>query len=85
MNNMTKKILVALALAATLFILFRPAFAVIGDVNGDGKVDMQDIGIVARAFGTSPGAPRWNPAADVNGDGTVDMRDIALVASHFGQ
>jgi parallel beta-helix repeat protein len=56
----------------------------IGDINYDGKVDMKDIGAVARAFGEFPGRPRWNPAYDINGDNKIDMRDIATVARNFG-
>jgi hypothetical protein len=59
------------------------------DLNHDGKVNMIDIGIAARAFGTTPGNPRWNSIADVFGpnglpDGKVDMRDISFVAKNFG-
>jgi len=63
---------------------------IIGDVTGDGKVDMKDIYIVAKAFGSYPSHPRWNPNADITGttpnvpDGKVDMRDIFLVARNFG-
>jgi PKD repeat protein len=57
--------------------------SLVGDVNGDGKVDMRDIAIVAKAFNSIPGAPNWNPIADLNGDGKVDMRDIAIVAKAF--
>jgi hypothetical protein len=56
----------------------------IRDINYDGKVDMKDIGAVARAFGEFPGRPRWNPAYDINGDDKIDMRDIATVAHNFG-
>jgi predicted deacylase len=55
------------------------------DVNQDGAVDMHDISIVARAFGSTPSSPNWNPAADVNGDGTVNMADLAMVVRHFGE
>jgi PKD repeat protein len=63
----------------------------VGDINGDGKVDMKDIALVAAAFGTFPGHPRWNPDADITGttylvpDNRVDMRDVSLVAKNFGQ
>jgi hypothetical protein len=57
----------------------------LGDVNGDGRVDMKDIAMVARAFGSTSSSPNWNPAADINGDGTVSMKDIAIVARNFGQ
>lgn len=53
------------------------------DVNGDGKVDMKDIGIVGKAFGEGPGDPRWNPVADVNGDEVVNLLDIALMSKDF--
>lgn len=56
----------------------------IADINWDYVVDMKDIGIAARAFGSEPGHPRWNPICDINGDGKVDMRDIAVVAREFG-
>jgi hypothetical protein len=62
----------------------------LGDLNGDGKVDMKDIAIAAKAFGSYPGHPRWNPDADVTGteylmpDSQVDMRDIAVISRNFG-
>ena len=55
------------------------------DVNGDGKVDITDIAIVAKAFGSNPELPTWDPRADLNGDGKVDITDIAMVAVHFGE
>lgn len=51
----------------------------------DGIVNMRDIAIAARAFGSTPGSSNWNPNADFNNDGTIDMKDIALVARNFGQ
>ena len=62
----------------------------VGDINGDGKVDIKDVSIVAQAFGTDPSHPRWNPEADITGpvylmpDGKVDIRDVSLVAKNFG-
>jgi len=67
---------------------------ILGDVNGDLKVNMRDIALVARAFGSygpdyiypgSPPSTNWNPNADIDSDGTVNMRDVALVARNFGQ
>ena len=57
----------------------------VGDVNGDGRVDLRDIALMAHAFGSTPTSSNWNPAADLNGDGTVDMKDIAIVARNFGE
>jgi hypothetical protein len=56
----------------------------IGDIYKDNKIDMRDVAIVARAFGSYPGHPLWNPDADLNGDGKVDMRDVGSVARMFG-
>jgi len=57
----------------------------VGDVNGDGRVDLKDIALVVRAFGSTTTRPNWNPAADLNGDGIVNMQDVAIVARQFGQ
>jgi len=61
------------------------ASGLVGDVNGDGKVDGKDITVVAKAFGSYPAHPRWDPSADVNGDGIVNALDIAIVAKNFGK
>jgi len=55
-----------------------------GDINGDRKVDIRDIAIVAAAFGSYLGHPRWNPIADINYDNKIDIRDIAFVAANYG-
>ena len=49
--------------------------AVTGDVNGDGKVDVADIGAIIDDMAAGTNAP----AADVNGDGKVDVADIGTV------
>jgi len=56
-----------------------------GDLNGDGKVDVKDLAVVAAALGSFLGHPRWNSEADVNQDNKVSMQDMTLVASHFGE
>jgi uncharacterized membrane protein len=55
------------------------------DLNLDGKVDVYDMIIFSKAFGSVPGSPRWNPVADLDADGIVDIRDALLVAQHYGQ
>ena len=57
----------------------------LGDLNGDGIVDIRDISTVGRAFGSYPGHPNWNPIADLNGDNIVDIRDISTVGRNFGK
>jgi hypothetical protein len=58
---------------------------IMGDINGDGKVDIIDVSVVAAAFGSYPGHERWNPEADLDLNGKVDIRDIALVSQNFGK
>jgi ABC-type transport system substrate-binding protein len=50
----------------------------------DFRVDMRDIGRVAKAFGTYPGHQRWDPICDINHDSNTDMRDIGSIARKFG-
>lgn len=56
-----------------------------GDVQPPfGKIDMKDIGYVAKRFWCFPSDPLWDPNADFNGDGRIDLRDLALSAKNFG-
>lgn len=57
----------------------------LGDVNGDGKVDVRDVYVVSQAYGTAPGMPRWNPIADVNQDLKVDVKDVYIVSKNYGK
>jgi hypothetical protein len=54
------------------------------DLNNDGKVDVQDLAIWAKAFGTTSTSPRWDPKADINGDGKVNILDGVVIAKAFG-
>lgn len=56
-----------------------------GDVNGDGIVDMHDISLTSRAFGSDPSHSRWNSLVDENEDQRIDLRDVALIAKNFGR
>ena len=54
--------------------------AIKGDVNGDGNVDVADIGVVIDVMAAGSGAdPALVHVADVNGDGNVDVADIAAI------
>ena len=53
--------------------------ALLGDLNHDGIVNIQDLVLVASQFGlTGPSA------ADLNGDNTVNIQDLILVANALG-
>jgi hypothetical protein len=81
-------VLAMIVLGVSMLVLWAQpvrASSVREDLNGDGKVDIKDVAIVGKAFGSYPGHPRWNSAADLNGDGVVDALDLALVAKGFGK
>ncbi len=49
------------------------------DVNGDGRVNVIDLAMVALFYGTQV-PPGINISADVNDDGTIDLSDLVAVA-----
>lgn len=62
----------------------------IGDVDGNKKINMRDVGLACLAYGSSEGEPGWNPDADVyphevGGDGKINMRDIGVICLHYGE
>lgn len=64
---------------------FTNAHTIKGDLNGDGIVDIKDALLAAKAFGSSPGDPNWNPAADLDGNGVINIIDLLLLAMNFGR
>lgn len=64
--------------------MIRIKVRIMGDINGDGKVDGKDIALAALCFGSAPGYSRWNPDADVNADWKIDGKDIVKIAINFG-
>jgi formylglycine-generating enzyme required for sulfatase activity len=53
-----------------------------GDANGDGAVDVGDLGILAANYGKASGAV-WSEG-DFNSDGAVDVGDLGILAAHYG-
>lgn len=78
--------LVLLLIGGVLFAVFQHSevLALTEDINNDGIVNVQDLVLIANAFGkpVDSGAAQ-NP--DVNGDGTVDVLDLVKVSSSLGQ
>jgi len=56
----------------------------LGDVNGDGYVNIKDATLVGLAFGCELGDPNWNPQTDLNQDGYINIKDVVLLGSNFG-
>jgi len=57
----------------------------LGDCNGDGIVDMLDVGIVNAAWHEyrSIGDNDWDERADVNSDGYIDIGDATVIQLHW--
>lgn len=58
--------------------------SLLGDINGDGKVDYKDLGLLAAAYGSKPGDPNWNPNCDADGDNRIGYIDLGLLAKYYG-
>jgi hypothetical protein len=63
-----------------------------GDINLDGQVGLNDLVLMANAYGTTPasgGIPgelhAWNPNADINNDGVVGLPDLVFLARNYGK
>jgi beta-glucanase (GH16 family) len=54
-----------------------------GDANGDGKVDVGDLGVVGTNYGMTSGAT-W-AMGDFNADGKVDVADMGVLATNYGK
>ncbi len=54
-----------------------------GDVNSDGRVDINDLAVVLANYGQTTGM--WWATGDLNGDGVVDVNDLAIVLNNFGK
>ena len=52
------------------------------DVNGDGRVDVLDLILVAQRLGETVAA---HSEVDINDDGIVNILDLILVAQHMGE
>jgi hypothetical protein len=53
-----------------------------GDFNGDEKISVGDLAIVAKYYGKTSDDPDWNQfkSADLNNDGIIDIADLVIIA-----
>ena len=54
------------------------------DINGDGKVDEEDLRLVREARGKRQGDLGWTQIMDINSDGVVDEADECILMSVLG-
>ena len=58
-----------------------PGDGLIGDVNGDGYVNVQDLVLIGQHWGET-GTPGWIPE-DVKADGVINVQDMVVVGQHW--
>lgn len=56
----------------------------IWDIDGNKQVDLGDMVVLARAYGSKAGDKRYDNTADLNGDGRVDAADLQVLQQHYG-
>jgi len=56
-----------------------------GDINGDGEVNYKDLFLIAKAYGSHEGDPKYNLEADFNHDGNVNYWDLFILAKNYGK
>ena len=56
-------------------------YLVLGDVNGDGAVNVLDVTTLVSYVLNEPTSPFVEAAADVNGDGNINSLDITAIVS----
>ena len=63
------------------FSLVRPSSGCVGDLNGDGVVDLVDMAILLGDMGCTAPPPC---IGDLDGDGDTDLTDLCVLMSYFG-
>jgi len=66
-------------------VYVRTRVKIIGDVNGDGKIDASDLSDFSEAYGATFGIPNWNPSCDFNTDNKVEVSDLINLGKNYGE
>ncbi len=83
-KNAVAKVISAL-LCVLLFLLLSSSVAfaaLMGDVNEDGNVNVQDVILVQKDILSPKFTPAQKAVADVNGDGAINVRDATLIMQY---
>ena len=57
----------------------------VGDISGDGHVDILDLLYLSGAWGSTTGGANYSAACDLNQDGSVDIIDLLFLADNWGK
>lgn len=55
-----------------------------GDIDGNYKVNHKDLLLLASAYGSEVGGPRYIPEADIDCSSKVDHKDLLILAANYG-
>jgi hypothetical protein len=58
---------------------------VVGDVNGDGVVNENDLGVFAESFGSTLDSGNWNVDSDLKKDDIINVYDLRLIGINYGK
>jgi outer membrane protein assembly factor BamB len=67
------------------FFVNQTCVTIPGDLNGDFKVGLEDLVILAQAYGSKPSDAKWNPNADIDDTSVIGLTDLVILATHYGQ
>jgi hypothetical protein len=56
-----------------------------GDVNADGRVNLEDLARFNSALGATPGHPNWDQECDIYENDIIDVKDLYILSSNYGQ
>ena len=69
-----------------IFVDGQVKIKMLGDINGDDKIDIYDVVAATSIYGYREGDPGWNPEADVAPPwGIINIYDIVAITSLYGQ
>ncbi len=55
----------------------------LGDVNGDNKIDVDDLTLLLNVYNTRAGDGHYTAEADLSGNGTVDVDDLTALLTNY--
>jgi subtilisin family serine protease len=58
---------------------------IVGDVNGDFRVNILDMTMIASSYGSHEGGSAYNPNCDINSDQRIDLLDVVIAANNYGR
>ncbi len=56
-----------------------------GDANNDCMVNIIDLNLLSKAYGSSPTDSDWNENCDFNNDELIDFIDLAILGNNYGK